>query len=292
MIHLPTLRRVVFGAFVRRPRGRPSRCPRPRWPCGVSSGSLAPAPSRGARRGALAALAAGPGLQRGEPRLGARLRAPRHRASSPPKGLLLVAALYVTANTLGGAPRTATGSSLPSSSWSTVAAIVGLAQTIACPGPAADYGPPRLALPPVLSGPRLLQHRHDAGGRAEPGPARHPASPPAGGSRSRAGRPCPGWSRSPGLLGTYTRGAWMGFAAGVLALLPMAAARGDGSCLAVSSCSGSPRWPVPPSCGSDPVHGRSPLIPDGDGACLHVAQRAGDARPGIPCSGWGRGSQA
>ena len=93
-------------------------------------------------------------------------------------------------------------------------------QTVACPGPAADYGPPAwlyhrcyrargffsiymtlagvLSLVLLASLPRLL-----------PGAA------------------LPRWPTLPwlvplaGLLATYTRGAWMGFAAGVLALLPM-----------------------------------------------------------------------
>jgi O-antigen ligase len=135
------------------------------------------------------------------------------------KGLLLVAALYVTADAL---PGPADGHRFLSALLVvvTVAAIVGLAQTVACPGPAADYGPPAwlyhrcyrargffsiymtlagvLSLVLLATLPRLLP------GAALP---RWPTLP---------------WLVSlAGLLGTYTRGAWMGFAAGVLALLPM-----------------------------------------------------------------------
>jgi O-antigen ligase len=102
----------------------------------------------------------------------------------------------------------------------TVAAVVGLLQTITCPGPAADYGSPAwlyhrcyrargffsiymtlagvLSLVLLASLPRLLP------GAALP---RWPTLP---------------WMVSlGGLLATYTRGAWIGFAAGVLALLPI-----------------------------------------------------------------------
>lgn len=135
------------------------------------------------------------------------------------KGLLLVTALYVTADALAGP---ADGHRFLSALLVvvTVAAVVGLLQTVACPGPAADYGPPAwlyhrcyrargffsiymtlggvLSLVLLASLPRLLP----------------------GAALSR-------WSTLPwlvslaGLLATYTRGAWMGFAAGVLALLPM-----------------------------------------------------------------------
>lgn len=134
------------------------------------------------------------------------------------KGLLLVAALYVTADVLSGP---ADGHRFLSALLVvvTVAAVVGLLQTVTCPGPAADYGSPAwlyhrcyrargffsiymtlagvLSLVLLASLPRLL-----------PGPA------------------LPRWPILPwlvslvGLLATYTRGAWMGFAAGVLALLP------------------------------------------------------------------------
>jgi O-antigen ligase len=135
------------------------------------------------------------------------------------KGLLLVAALYVIVDAL---PGPADGHRFLSALLLvvTVAAIVGLMQTVACPGPAADYGPPAwlyhrcyrargffsiymtlagvLSLVLLATLPRLLP------GAALP---RWPILP---------------WLVSlAGLLGTYTRGAWMGFAAGVLALLPM-----------------------------------------------------------------------
>jgi O-antigen ligase len=135
------------------------------------------------------------------------------------KGLLLVTALYVTADVLSGP---ADGHRFLSALLVvvTVAAVVGVLQTVACPGPAPDYGPPYwlyhrcyrargffsiymtlagvLSLVLLASLPRLL-----------PGAA------------------LPRWPTLPwlvslvGLLATYTRGAWMGFAAGVLALLPM-----------------------------------------------------------------------
>jgi O-antigen ligase len=135
------------------------------------------------------------------------------------KGLLLVTALYVTADVLSGP---ADGHRFLSALLVvvTVAAVVGVLQTVACPGPAPDYGPPYwlyhrcyrargffsiymtlagvLSLVLLASLPRLL-----------PGAAlsRWPTLP---------------WLVSlVGLLATYTRGAWMGFAAGVLALLPM-----------------------------------------------------------------------
>ena len=134
------------------------------------------------------------------------------------KGLLLVAALYVTADALAG-PEDAHRFLSALLLVVTIAAGVGLLQTLACPGPAADYGAPGwlyhrcyrargfFSIYMTLAGvlnlvllanlPRLL----------------------LGGSRAR-------WLILPwlaslaGLLATYTRGAWMGFAAGVLALLP------------------------------------------------------------------------
>ena len=135
------------------------------------------------------------------------------------KGLLLVAALYVTADVLSGP---ADGHRFLSALLVvvTVAAALGLLQTVVCPGQAADYGSPAwlyhrcsrargffsiymtlagvLSLVLLASLPRLL-----------PGAA------------------LPRWPTLPwlvslvGLLATYTRGAWMGFAAGVLALTPM-----------------------------------------------------------------------
>jgi O-antigen ligase len=135
------------------------------------------------------------------------------------KGLLLVAALYVTADALPG-PADAHRFLSALLVVVTVAAVVGLLQTVACPGPAADYGSPAwlyhrcyrargffsiymtlggvLSLVLLATVPRLL--------------------PGAG---------LPRWPTLPwlvslaGLLATYTRGAWMGFAAGVLALLPI-----------------------------------------------------------------------
>jgi O-antigen ligase len=135
------------------------------------------------------------------------------------KGLLLVSALYVTADVLSGP---ADGHRFLSALLVvvTVAAVVGLLQTVTCPGPAADYGSPAwlfrrcarargffsiymtlagvLSLVLLASLPRLLP-----------------------------GTTLPRWPIFPwlvslvGLLATYTRGAWLGFAAGVLALLPI-----------------------------------------------------------------------
>jgi O-antigen ligase len=135
------------------------------------------------------------------------------------KGLLLVAALYVTADALAGP---ADGHRFLSALLVvvTMAAVVGLLQTSACPGPDPDYGWPSwlyhrcyrargffsiyMTLAGVLSLvllaclPRLL-----------PGAA------------------LLRWTIAPwlvsllGLLATYTRGAWMGFGAAVLALLPL-----------------------------------------------------------------------
>ena len=135
------------------------------------------------------------------------------------KGLLLVTALYVTADVLAGP---ADGHRFLSALLvvATVAAVVGLLQTVTCPGPAADYGSPAwlyhrcyrargffsiymtlagvLSLVLLASLPRLLP------GAALP---RWPTLP---------------WMVSlGGLLATYTRGSWIGFAAGVLALLPI-----------------------------------------------------------------------
>ena len=217
MIHVPALRRAVFGAFVlglgtsitlsqtalalltllwlwrlRDPEARAAA----RWPLwqpvvAFSAVSLVSALASGHPATALVAS----------------------------KGLLLVTALYVTADALAGP---ADGHRFLSALLVvvTVAAVVGLLQTVACPGPAADYGPPAwlyhrcyrargffsiymtlggvLSLVLLASLPRLLP------GAALP---RWPTLP---------------WLVSlAGLLATYTRGAWMGFAAGVLALLPM-----------------------------------------------------------------------
>ena len=135
------------------------------------------------------------------------------------KELLLVAALYVTADALAGP---ADGHRFLSALLVvvTVAAVAGLLQTALCPGPGPDYGWPSwlyhrcyrargffsiyMTLAGVLSLvllaclPRLLP----------------------GAAMAR-------WTIAPwlvsllGLLATYTRGAWMGFGAAVLSLLPL-----------------------------------------------------------------------
>lgn len=134
------------------------------------------------------------------------------------KGLLLVAALYVTVDVLSG-PEDGHRFLSALLVVATVAAAVGVLQTVVCPGPAADYGSPAwlyhrcyrargfFSIYMTLAGvlnlvllanlPRLLP-----GARL----ARWPTLP---------------WLVSlAGLLATYTRGAWMGFVVGVLALIP------------------------------------------------------------------------
>jgi len=134
------------------------------------------------------------------------------------KGLLLVAALYVTADVLAG-PEDGHRFLSALLVVATVAAAVGVLQTVVCPGPAADYGSPAwlyhrcnrargffsiymtlagvLSLVLLANLPRLLP-----------------------------GARLPRWPTLPwlvslvGLLATYTRGAWMGFVVGVLALIP------------------------------------------------------------------------
>ena len=134
------------------------------------------------------------------------------------KGLLLVAALYVTVDVLSG-PEDGHRFLSALLVVATVAAAVGVLQTVVCPGPAADYGSPAwlyhrcnrargffsiymtlagvLSLVLLANLPRLLP-----------------------------GARLPRWPTLPwlvslvGLLATYTRGAWLGFVVGVLALIP------------------------------------------------------------------------
>jgi O-antigen ligase len=134
------------------------------------------------------------------------------------KGLLLVAALYVTADALAG-PETGLRFLSALLAVVAVAAAVGVLQTVACPGPAPDYGSPTwlyhrcyrargfFSIYMTLAGvlnlvllanlPRLLP-----------------------GAAIARWLPLPWLVSLGGLLATYTRGAWMGFAAGVLTLLP------------------------------------------------------------------------
>jgi O-antigen ligase len=130
------------------------------------------------------------------------------------KGLLLVAALYVTADALpdaDAAGRFLFGLTLAA----TVAAVVGLLQVGLCPGPGV----------PTAS-PRWLYHRCDrahgffsiymtlAGVLSLVLLATLPRLLPGGSARRRLGGP---WLLMLwGLIVTYTRGAWIGFAAGVL----------------------------------------------------------------------------
>jgi O-antigen ligase len=134
------------------------------------------------------------------------------------KGLLLVAALYVTADALrdaGDAERFVSGLAAVTA----VAAAIGLLQVAVCPGSAVDNGWPAwlyhrcyrargpfsiymtlagiLTLVLLAALPRLL-----------------PGAP-------RRRWLAPLWLvMLGGLIATYTRGAWLGFAAGVLSLLP------------------------------------------------------------------------
>ena len=134
------------------------------------------------------------------------------------KGLLLMAALFVTADALDDV-RGAQGFLTLLSACAAIAAGIGLLQVAACPGPGVDAGSPAwlyhrcarargpFSIYMTLAGiltvallatlPRLL-----------PGPARRPWFLPL-------------WLvMLGGLIASYTRGAWLGFAAGVLALLP------------------------------------------------------------------------
>jgi O-antigen ligase len=140
------------------------------------------------------------------------------RSLTASKGLLLMAALYVTADALddvGSAGRFLTFLSAVAA----IAAGIGLLQVAVCPGPGVDAGTPA-----------WLYHRC------------HRARGPFSIYMTLAGiltlmllatlpRLLPGAPRPPwllplwlimlgGLIATYTRGAWLGFAAGVLALLP------------------------------------------------------------------------
>lgn len=134
------------------------------------------------------------------------------------KGLLLVAALYVTAAMLRGAAdadRFLAGLTL----ILTVAAVVGLLQVGVCPGPAA---PERT--------PRWLYHRCDrahgffsiymtlAGVLLLGLLAMLPRLLPGSGL-SRSWRPIAWLVMLAGLVATYTRGAWIGFGAGVLVVV-------------------------------------------------------------------------
>jgi O-antigen ligase len=134
------------------------------------------------------------------------------------KGLLLVAAFYVTVNALPGpedARRFLSGLLIVVA----VASAVAILQTAVCPGSAPDYGSPLWLYHRCYRGRGFFSIYMTLAGvtslvllanlpRLLPGP-----------ERSR-------WLRIPwlvslgGLVATYTRGAWLGFAAGALALLP------------------------------------------------------------------------
>src|SRR5262249_25012122 len=135
------------------------------------------------------------------------------------KGLLLVAALYVTADMLSGP---AGGHRFLSALLVvvTVAAAAGLLQPVVCPGQAADYGSPAWLYPRCYRARGFFSIYMTLAGVLS---LVLLASLP----RFLPGAALPRWLTLPwlvslvGLLATYTRGAWMGFAAGVLALIPM-----------------------------------------------------------------------
>jgi O-antigen ligase len=134
------------------------------------------------------------------------------------KGLLLIAALYVTANALAGpedARRFLSGLLVVVA----VASAVAILQTTVCPGSAPDYGPPLWLYHRCYRGRGFFSIYMTLAGvtslvllanlpRLLPGP-----------ERSR-GLGIPWLVALGGLAATYTRGAWLGFAAGALALLP------------------------------------------------------------------------
>jgi len=134
------------------------------------------------------------------------------------KGLLLAAVLYVTVNSLTES-RTAERFLWGLVMVATIAAVIGLLQVGLCPGPEPDYGPPAwlyhrcfraralfsiymtlaglLTLVLLSSFPQLIRGKAFRGWLA------------------------PLWLvMFGGLLATYTRGAWVGCASGMLALLP------------------------------------------------------------------------
>ena len=135
------------------------------------------------------------------------------------KKLLLVAALYVSADELDSTERASRFLSLLALAVAG-AAVVGLLQVSLCPGPEADYGTPAwlyhrcarargffssymtlagvLSLTLLVSLPRLLL-----------------------GTTFRPWFAFQWFVSLAGLAATYTRGAWIGFAAGVLALGPV-----------------------------------------------------------------------
>jgi len=133
------------------------------------------------------------------------------------KGLLLVAALYVTVAMLrdaADADRFLSGLVLVL----TVAAVIGLLQVGVCPGPGAPERTPRwlyhrcdrahgfFSIYMTLAGVLLL-------GLLATLPRLLPGS-----GRPRSWRPIAGLVMLAGLVATYTRGAWIGFGAGVLVM--------------------------------------------------------------------------
>jgi O-antigen ligase len=134
------------------------------------------------------------------------------------KGLLLVAALYVTADALPG-PGAARCFLSALLLVAAVAGLIGMLQTAVCPGTATDYGAPAwlyhrcyrargfFSIYMTLAGVLNLVLL---------------ANPP----RLLSGAALDRWLGLPwlvalgGLVATYTRGAWLGFTAGALVLLP------------------------------------------------------------------------
>ena len=235
---MTALRRVLLGGLRRRPRAARSRCREtaldPASRCSGSGASAIPGPARAQRAG-----------RSGSPCSPSARRPSSRRSLSghaggeprpPAKGLLLVAALYVTADALEDARGRRTASS-PGSRWPPpVAAVVGLLQVAACArARAAGDGLARwlyhrcdrargffsiymtlagvLTLVLLATLPRLLPGARAAPGRRRPGSSRSAAS-------SRPTRAGPG----------------SGFAAGVLALPAHRAGAAAGSCWRASSC--------------------------------------------------------
>ena len=134
------------------------------------------------------------------------------------KGLLLIATLYVTADTLVGPED---GLLILSALLVVVAvaAAVGILQTVACPGSAPDYGSPAWLYHRCYRGRGFFSiYMTLAGVLNLVLLANLPRILP--GAAFARWLPLPWLVSLGGLLATYTRGAWLGFAAGVLTLLP------------------------------------------------------------------------
>ena len=134
-------------------------------------------------------------------------------------GLLLMAALLRDRRCSGRVGRARGGSSRLLSAVAAIAAGIGLLQVAVCPGPGVDAGTPALALPRCHRARGLFSIYMTLAGMLT-------LMLLATAAASLAGRAAPPWFvplwlvMLGGLIASYTRGAWLGFAAGVLALLP------------------------------------------------------------------------